>query len=147
MSDDIDFEELSSKFEAVKLGMRHSKDGHLLTLAIHPDDTPEDILRDPIGQQYVIVAVRVNQNAEPVPNKNTDEGNRAIALAATLAKNDEFQMWIVGNGHAEEIGEEAATAAIKQHCQIASRKELKTNKAARERLVALRDHFAASYRR
>ena len=36
----------TSQFEAKKVALKQTKDGHVLTLAIHPDESPDEILRD-----------------------------------------------------------------------------------------------------
>ena len=146
--DDVDFNAISTKFEAVKIGLRHNaKDGYILALAMHPQDAPEEILRDPIGQQYMLVAVRMNQQSEPVAAKGTDEGLRAVKLAGTLCSNEEFQLWMVNTGYSNGLGEAEAAEGLRQYCGINSRSELKTNAEARRRLLALRAGFSDSYHR
>ena len=43
------------QFEAIKTSLKQSKDGYILTLAVHPDDLPDDLMRDFIGSRYVVV--------------------------------------------------------------------------------------------
>ena len=105
-----DIRDIGSRMECVKLGMRHTKDGHILSVAIHPNDTPEDILRDPVGQRYVAVLVRVNDQNEPVPSQREEEGIRAVKLAGTLCTDPDFQMWMAQQGYAAEPTEQAQAA-------------------------------------
>lgn len=139
-------EEISTKCEMVKLGMRHTKDGHVLALAIHPNDTPHELLQDPLGQRYMVVMVRTNDQGEPVASAATADGMAAVKLAATLCKDARFQGWLCIQELADEASEEAAATALRQHCGIQSRKELRVNKAARDRLLALRDEFVHAVR-
>lgn len=142
-----DIRDIGTKFEARKIGMRHTKDGHIFYMACHPNDTPADLMQDPLGQRYLIVAVRLDDEDKPVASPSEQEGRRAIKLAGTLCHDGEFQMWMVTEGYAEEPTEEAVTKAMRDYLGVTSRKELKTNSEARKRLVALRDRFAAQWRR
>lgn len=142
---DDDFKEISSKFEAVKLRMTHDKNGHVLVLSIHPDNTPEDILRDPLGMRYMIVAVRVNDDGEPVAGKATDDGIRAIRLAAALCSDPEFHMFMASSGYADAPNEESTVEGLRAYLGVKSRSELKTDKEARRRLLDLRAAFADSF--
>ena len=36
-------------FECVKVSLRQNKEGFMLTLAIHPDDLNQDLVRDFVG--------------------------------------------------------------------------------------------------
>jgi hypothetical protein len=140
--------DLGSQFEAVKIGMKHDKNhGYMLTLAIHPNDCPEELFRDFIGQRYTIVAVRTNDQGEPVAAKGTEEGRLAVKQAATLCADEKFQGWLCFNGYADEVSEEAAAIAVRTYCGIASRSELKTNKEAQAKFVGLRDMFVAKVTR
>lgn len=141
-----EIDQLSSKFEAVKIAMNHDKNGHVLRLAIHPDNTPEDVLRDPLGTRYFIVAVRMNDEGELVAGKGAEEGAKAIRVAAMLAKDEKFQTWMAARGYAEEISEESCASGMREYLGVTSRTELKTKAEARKRLLALRDEFLADLR-
>jgi hypothetical protein len=47
----------TSQFEAVKVSMKQDNSGYVLTLRIHPDEVPEEILRDFVGARYMAVLV------------------------------------------------------------------------------------------
>lgn len=144
--EDVDFAEISTKFECVKLGMRHTKDGHVISFAINPHDTPADLMADPLGQRYMIVAVRLNGNDEPVASEQDEEGKKAIRLAGALCSDDKFQEWLVMNQSIDDMSEEAASVFMRQHLGVKSRKELRFNAEARRRLAGLRDEFMAAIR-
>ena len=42
----------TSKFEGKKVALKQTKDGHVLTIAIHPDEIPEEILEYIYGENY-----------------------------------------------------------------------------------------------
>ena len=52
------------QFEGLKTGFRQNKDGYVLSLAIHPDDVPSELMKDFVGSRYMVVMVRL---AEAVP--------------------------------------------------------------------------------
>jgi hypothetical protein len=138
---------LASKFEAVKIAMTQDKNGHVLKLSIHPSDTPEDILRDPVGTRYLIVAVRIGDDEQPVASPTSRDGSMAVKMAGALCGDARFQSWLVQIELADVISEPAAAEAVRTHCGVGSRSDLKMNAAARRRFLALRDEFAHALRR
>jgi hypothetical protein len=148
MSDDEDIEiaDLASKFEAVKIAMTQDKNGHILKLAIHPNDTPEDMMRDPVGTRYLLVAVRIGEEGEATASPSVKDGIMAVNMAGALARDARFQTWLVQQEMADVISEPAAADAIRTHCGVTSRSSLKTNLQARRRFLALRDEFANDLR-
>lgn len=141
-----DIRDIASNFEAVKIAMTQDKNGHVLKLSIHPNDTPEDIMRDPVGTRYQVAVVRVNDHGEPVASPAAEEGIRAVKLAGTLCTDPDFQMWMSQQGYASEPTEQAATEGLRIYLGVVSRRELRTDPDARAALARLRDAFVASYR-
>lgn len=142
-----DIREAHTQFEGVKIAMTQDKNGHILKMSIHPNDTPEDIMRDPVGTRYMVVLVRLNEQDQPVASQSNEDGRRAVALAGTLCSDEDFQGWLVSVNEAEELNEVAASVALRRMLHVTSRKELKTDREARQRLLAIRDEFVATYRR
>jgi hypothetical protein len=142
-----EIEALSSKFEAVQIAMTKDKHGYILKLAIHPNDIPEDLLRDLVGTRYLIVAVRMNDQGEPIASPSTREGLMAVKIAASLCRDERFQIWLGQQQHIDELSEDAAAVFLRSHCGVKSRSELKVNRQGRDRLLALRDEFADHLRR
>ena len=142
-----ELDELSSKFEAVKIAMTQDRNGHVLKLSIHPNDTPEDIMRDPVGTRYLIVAVRIGDEGEAVASPSVRDGQMAVKLAAALSRDTRFQTWLVQQELSDVMTEAGAADAIRTHCGVTSRSQLKSNLEARRRFLALRDEFANDLRR
>lgn len=142
-----DIREAHTQFEAVKIAMTQDKNGHILKLAIHPNDTPEDIMRDAVGSRYMVVLVRMDDQGQPVASQSTEDGIKAVRLAGTLCGDEDFQQWLVEQQEADEMSEVAASVALRRLLKVTSRKELKTDREARQRLLAIRDEFVATYRR
>lgn len=128
-------------FEAVKVSMRQSKDGTYIVLAIQPNDVPLDLFAAPAGSRFGCALVRINDHEEPVKGPDTAEGDKAVASAGMLCRNLRFQQWIHREGLALDISEDGAIAALREHCGIISRTELKTNREARKTFLALAQQF------
>ena len=143
---ETDFNEISIKFEGVKIGMRHTKDGHVVSFAVHPNDTPHDLMADPLGQRYMIVAVRIDGNDQPVASQNTEDGRKSIALAGTLCNDSKFRQWLIISGEIDDDTEMAASVWMRKYLNVTSRKELMHDAKARAKLAGLRDEFVAAIR-
>ena len=141
-----DYEEISSKVEVVKVGMRHTKDGFILSVAINPEDAPSDFMRDPVGQRYLAVFVRLNDVDEPVASKEQEDGKHAIRLAGTLCSDPGFQEFLSVNNEVDDMSEMAATVWLRKYLKVASRKELMHDRDARKRLMDIRSEYI-EYRR
>jgi hypothetical protein len=89
----------------------------------------------------------MDDEGQPVASQSTEEGMKAIRLAGTLCGDEDFQTWLVEQQEADEMSETAASVALRRLLKVTSRKELKTDREARQRLLAIRDEFVASYRR
>ena len=77
-------------FEAIKVALKQDKTGYVLTLCVHPDDIPNELLRDFVGSHYQVVMVRLNGDNQPLNRDGEFEGDRAIRLAGVLCREKEF---------------------------------------------------------
>lgn len=135
------------RFECVQIAMSKDKNGYVLKLSVHPNDAPDELLKDPLGQRYMAVLVRLDDQDQPTAPPDDQEGRMAVKVAATLCADEKFQGWMCFNGYADEISEEAAAIGIRTYCGIPSRSYLKTNKEARAKFLGLRDMFIANITR
>lgn len=142
-----EIEGMSSNMECVKIALNQDKTGFILKLSIHPNDVPEDLLRDPVGTRYLAVLVRVDDQDQPVPSKTKSDGDQAIRIAGTLCADARFQQWLVFMHHIDIATEEAAVEYVRRRLGVRSRSELRSNADGRQRLLALRDEFLANLRR
>lgn len=127
-------------FECVKVSLRQNKDGFLLTLAIHPDDLSQDLVRDFVGARYAVAMVRIGEDEQPYVRPKV---NTFIQTAGILAKDPEFQRWCVQMGWCFGVSEEDAARSICEACNIDSRSELASNSEAQHTLIELRKEFEA----
>lgn len=121
----------TSQFEAVKIAIKQDKEGYVLTLRMHPDDVPEEILRDFVGSRYQVVMVRLNADESPMDRQQEFEGERSMKLAHALCKNPGFWNFLQDDAQIFQANESEATQWLKDYLGVASRAELKTNDSAR----------------
>jgi len=129
------------QFEAIKTGLKQSKDGYILTLAVHPDEIPDDLVRDFVGSRYVVVMVRLNEQEQPMNRGNEFPGDAAIKMAGILCRDPDFWEWLHVKEWLLEKNEFACTDWLTSFLGIESRKELKTNEEARELFMRLKASF------
>ena len=113
------------QFEAKKVALKQDKSGFVLTLALHPDDAPDELLRDWVGARYMCVMVRLGDNEEPKTYANR------VSKAGMLCRDYYFQKFMSDAYLADALTEEAAAAALCEKCGIESRTELNGNDLAK----------------
>lgn len=117
------------QFEARKVALKQDRTGFILTLSLHPDEIPDDLVRDFVGTRYACAFVRINDDETPA-----DHNNR-VQRAAMLCKNPEFQQ------HLGVDSEMDAAKVLCESCGITSRTELHGNKQAQEKFDAIVREF------
>ena len=131
---------MAENFEAIKVSIRQNKDGYILTLAIHPDEVPEEILRDFVGSRYAVAMIRIGDDEMPYerPKPNT-----YVQTAAILSKDPAFHRWLDATGSTFSANEEDAAWMICEFCEIQSRADLANNTEAQHRLIDMKKEFDA----
>jgi len=133
--------ETTIQFEAIKAGLKQSKDGYILTLAVHPDEIPDDLVRDFVGSRYVVVMVRLNEQEQPMHRGKECAGDHAVKLAGCLCRDPDFWEWLHDKEWLMEKTERACTAWLTSYLDIESRTELKKNQEARDLFNRLKVSF------
>lgn len=129
------------QFEAIKVAMKQSKEGYVLTLCLHPDDLPDNLVRDFIGARYQVVMVRLNAHDEPMDRQEEYSGERAIRVAGLLSRDKDFWKWLHQRDMIFLPDEEEATNWLRSQIGVQSRSDLKTNFEARLKLDAIHKEF------
>jgi hypothetical protein len=130
------------QFEAIKMAIKQDKDGYVLTLRMHPDEIPEDLLRDFVGARYSCVLVRLSENEAPMERADF-AGDKSVRLAGMLCRNPRFWAFLSDSGYVYEPTEEEAQTWLREYLDVASRADLKTNASARIRLDSIHEEFTA----
>lgn len=120
---------MALQFEARKIAMKQDRTGFVLTISIHPDELPVELMRDFVGTRYACAVVRIQDDESPT------EYNNRVQRAGMLCRNGEFQEFMGASS------EQAAAEALCKRCNIESRTELHGNKQAQ----ALFDQLLKEY--
>jgi hypothetical protein len=132
----------TSQFEAVKVAIKQDKTGYVLTLSIHPDEIPDEVMRDFVGARYQVVMVRLNGEEKPM-NRDQDLPRDIVQLAGILCSDTSFHEWLVGLGFISEANTKSATDWLRSELGVISRAELKTNPEASQTLLNINEEFKA----
>ena len=128
------------QFEGVKVALKQDKTGYVLTLSMHPDDIPEELLRDFVGARYQVVMVRVGADESPL-NREEFIGDKTVRIAGLLCRDPKFWKYLYDGGQIFEEEEEMATDWLRHRLNIKSRSELKTREIARNEFYIILEEF------
>ena len=118
---------MTANMEVKKDGLRQTQDGiWKLTLTIHPNDMPVDLMTAPMGTRYGLAMIQVEEGQE-VNKPEQTEGDKLRVRAVMLCKDKQFQQYCEDCSPEAEATEELAKAHIIDGCGINSRSELATD--------------------
>lgn len=117
------------QFEARKVALKQDRTGYVLTLGLHPDEIPEELLRDFVGSRYACVLVRIQDDETPT------EYDNKVQKAGMLCKRPDFQEFL-GTDY-----EEGAAHELCRRLSIESRTELNGNVEAKNKFDRLMHEF------
>jgi hypothetical protein len=129
------------QFEAIKLAIKQDKEGYVLTLRMHPDEIPEELLRDFVGARYQCVMVRLNAVDKPLIREQEYAGDQYVSKAGALCRNPAFWQYLIDDLQIMNALEDEAAEWLRNYLGIQSRAELKTNEQARNRLNTIYEEF------
>jgi len=120
---------MALQFEARKVALKQDRTGFILTLSLHPDEVPEEILRDFVGARYACAVVRINDDESPLQYDNR------VQKAGMLCRDQDFQEFLSCDNESDTIH------MLCKQCGIESRTELHGNVAAKAKFDALVNSF------
>ena len=126
------------QFEAVKVALKQDATGYVLTLKVHPDEIPDELMRDFVGTRYVIVAARLNDDETPV------SVNNRVTRAGMLCRDSRFHQWLDSGDYESKHTEQSAISWLHDRCGIDSRTELNGNKTAQIKFDKIIKDFEGS---
>ena len=124
------------QFEAKKIAMKQTKDGYVMSLAIHPDDIPDEVVKDFVGARYMVVMVRLADTEVPF-NREEFAGGQMVKLAGMLCRDSKFWDYLYEDGQLFETSEAACIDWLQSYLSVPSRAEIKTNLEAQGALKIL----------
>ena len=133
--------ERSYGFEGVKTALRQTKDGVAITIVIHPNDLPNDLLSDEIGSRYMVGMARIGDDGNIIESESVREAKRDVASAGALCRDIDFQTWLMNNGFSDAATEEDAANAVRNLLDIKSRSEIKDSPEAQRKWHIVRNLF------
>lgn len=132
----------TSQFEAVKVSMKQDNSGYVLTLRIHPDEVPEEILRDFVGARYMAVLVRLTDEERPM-NREAELAKDMVRISGMLCRDPQFWEFLSEAGGVIEKSEKEATEWLKDYLKVESRSEIAKSPAATEKMLGVKQEFTA----
>ena len=122
-------EDLVISAEMTKTAARQTAKGMSLTLVVHPDESLP-WLQLPIGQRLMVSALPIGDDENPEVPIAMAEAVKARQGAAVMAKDTDFQAWLVESGNIGELSETLAADWIRESCGIKSRADFPKNPGA-----------------
>jgi hypothetical protein len=142
----VEVGDASVSFEAIKVKLNQGKDGILITLAVHPDEAPEPLIRAFVGSRWGVAMVRIGDDDLPATTPAQVDAARAVTSAAMLCRTPAFRTYLHERGISADITEDAASDGLRRYLGITTRSALKTDAAARELFAGLKERFERSRR-
>ena len=128
------------QFEGVKIALKQYKTGYVLTLNVHPDEVPIELLRDFVGARYQVVMVRIGDDDRPM-NRDHEYARDPVRSAGILCRDVNFAKWLVETGNIFEAKEADVVDWLKSELGISSRAELKNNPQAVKKLWTIEEEY------
>jgi len=120
---------MALQFEARKVALKQDRTGFILTIAIHPDEVPEELLRDFVGTRYGCAFVRIQDDESATPYSNR------VAKAGMLCRNPDFQEFLLCDNETD------TAHMLCKRCGVESRTELHGNADAKYKFDLLLHEF------
>ena len=130
----------TSQFEGKKVALKQTKDGIVMSLAIHPDDLPEELMRDFVGARYMVVMVRLGDEEKPL-NREEFAGSQLVKLAGIMCRDQDFWQYLYETEQLFEKNEAACVDWMTAYLGIKSRADIKTNLVAQDLLKKLNANY------
>jgi hypothetical protein len=132
----------TSQFEAVKVSMKQDNSGYILTLRIHPDEVPDEIMRDFIGARYMAVLVRLNEEERPM-NREQELAKDMVRVSGMLCRDPQFWEFLQESGNIIDKTEKEAMTWLKSYLKVESRADISKSQQAVEKMLGVKQEFAS----
>ena len=128
------------QFECVKVALKQDRTGYILTVSVHPDEVPEELLRDFVGSRYGVAMVKIQDN------ESKTHYDTRLKKAGIICKLPLFHSWLEAIGwrgvhDKHDNNEQMAIAHIYEVCEISSRTELNGNKNAQQKFDEMVNNY------
>lgn len=150
---------LAGHFEAKKHAIRQTQDGWVVSFVVHPNDMTPEFAAAPLGTHLMIgyqeIAGTEADEQSSAKDKYADKSpqEQAVARAAILCSDPEFQRWIAAGAWRDWVAkidgrlataDDLAAAQLRERLRIKSRSEIATNHDAYAGFVQLEQEYRNS---
>lgn len=111
--------------------MKQDRTGFVLTLSLHPDEIPVELLRDFVGARYACALVRIQDDESPTAYNNR------VKTAGMICRDPMFQQFLSEKLKVDLDGENETASLLCHHCGIESRSQLNGDSVAQSIFDAL----------
>jgi len=132
----------TSQFEAIKVGIKQDNSGYILTLRIHPDDLPDEVMRDFVGSRYMTVMVRLNEEERPM-NREQELAKDMVRVSGMLCRDPQFWAFLQESGNVIDKTEKEAMTWLKSYLKVESRADISKSQQAVEKMLGIKQEFAS----
>ena len=115
---------MALQFEARKVALKQDRTGFVLTLSLHPDEIPSELLRDFVGARYGCALVRIQDDESPTAYSNR------VKTAGMICRDPLFQQFMSERYHIDLDDENETAAFLCKQCRIDSRSQLNGDSVA-----------------
>ena len=115
---------MALQFEARKVALKQDRTGFVLTLSLHPDEIPSELLRDFVGARYACALVRIQDDESPTAYSNR------VKTAGMICRDPLFQQFMSERYHIDLDDENETAAFLCKQCRIDSRSQLNGDSVA-----------------
>ena len=122
------------------MAIRQDRTGYVLTLSVHPDEVPIEMMRDWVGARYQVVMVRLN-DVDQAMIRDRDLPQNLSKQAGILCKDLSFQKFLFESGEIFDMNEDDATDWLRDAVGIKSRSELQTKPQAGQQFLLINQEF------
>jgi hypothetical protein len=109
---------MALQFEARKVALKQDRTGFVLTLSLHPDEIPSELLRDFVGARYACALVRIQDD------ESATVYNNRVKTAGMICRDPLFQQFISEKYRLDLVDENETATMLCDKCGIESRSQL-----------------------
>lgn len=109
---------MALQFEARKVALKQDRTGFVLTLSLHPDEIPSELLRDFVGARYACALVRIQDD------ESATVYNNRVKTAGMICRDPLFQQFMSEKYHIDLDDENETAGFLCNKCGIESRSQL-----------------------
>jgi len=109
---------MALQFEARKVALKQDRTGFVLTLSLHPDEIPSELLRDFVGARYACALVRIQDD------ESATVYNNRVKTAGMICRDPLFQQFMSEKYRLDLVDENETATMLCDKCGIESRSQL-----------------------